>query len=135
MTARTAPAWTLAAGSDATRELDPPHPVQLDCGRGSFPVRVACETHGALSAAPDNGILAELGAAARDGAPGDGLGGRDAMIEPCRPPAGPLSPTPAAGRPCGSGFPRIHPPQGRARIPLRAALQTPTVARRLDGLS
>jgi len=49
-----------AAGSVGTVEtqfLDLPTPLQLDCGRDLFPVRVAYETYGTLSPARDNVIL------------------------------------------------------------------------------
>src|ERR1700712_3735713 len=51
---------TLAAGSIGTvetRYLDLPTPVQLDCGRQLYPVRVAYETYGTLSPRRDNVIL------------------------------------------------------------------------------
>src|SRR5262252_8627804 len=54
------PAPTLAAGSVGTAEtryLDLPEPVQLDCGRELYPIRVAYETYGALSPRRDNVIL------------------------------------------------------------------------------
>src|ERR1700747_1553151 len=54
------PASTLAAGSVGmveTNFLDLPEPVQLDCGRELYPIRVAYETYGALSPRHDNVIL------------------------------------------------------------------------------
>src|SRR6202161_3632399 len=54
------PARTLAAGSVGTVEtqyLDLPGPRRLDCGRELYPVRVAYETYGTLSADRDNVIL------------------------------------------------------------------------------
>ncbi len=60
MTAPTAPASTLAAGSVGTVEtqyLDLPDPVRLDCARDLHPVRVAYETYGALSPRRDNVIM------------------------------------------------------------------------------
>ena len=60
MTARTARASSLAAGSVGTVEthyLDLPDPVPLDCGRDLYPVRVAYETYGALSPRRDNVIM------------------------------------------------------------------------------
>ena len=109
MTARTAQASTLAAGSVGTvetRYLDLPDPVRLDCGRELHPVRVAYETYGALSPRRDNAILVchalsgdahaagfsktaasqstrdGFGADDRDGAAGKGLGWWDGMIGP-----------------------------------------------------
>jgi homoserine O-acetyltransferase len=111
----TEPASTLAAGpvdpigsvgTVETQYLDLPGPVQLDCGRGFHPVRVAYETYGTLSPARDNVILvchalsgdahaagiaktspAEstrdgFGATDRDGTAGKGLGWWDGMIGP-----------------------------------------------------
>src|SRR5215467_11573891 len=54
------PASTLAAGSVGTVEtkyLDLPEPLRLDCGRELYPVRIAYETYGKLTAARDNVIL------------------------------------------------------------------------------
>jgi homoserine O-acetyltransferase/O-succinyltransferase len=60
------PASTLAAGPVGaggsvgvveTQHLDLPKPVQLDCGRELYPVRVAYETYGTLSPRRDNVIL------------------------------------------------------------------------------
>jgi homoserine O-acetyltransferase len=103
------PASTLAAGSVGTVEthyLDLPEPVQLDCGRNLYPVRVAYETYGTLSPGRDNVILvchalsgdahaagfakavpAEstrdgFGAEDRDGSAAKGLGWWDGMIGP-----------------------------------------------------
>jgi homoserine O-acetyltransferase/O-succinyltransferase len=101
-------ASTLAAGSVgsvATRYLDLPHPVPLDCGRELHPVRVAYETYGTLSPRRDNVILVchalsgdahaagfstgpeagtrdGFGAEDRDGAVGKNLGWWDGMIGP-----------------------------------------------------
>jgi homoserine O-acetyltransferase len=99
----------IAAGSVGvvdTQFLDLPRPVQLDCGRALYPVRVAYETYGTLSPARDNVILvchalsgdahaagvsrrpAEestrdgFGASDRDRAGGKGLGWWDGMIGP-----------------------------------------------------
>ena len=50
----------LAAGSVGTVEtefLDLPGPLALDCGRELYPVRIAYETYGTLSAARDNVVL------------------------------------------------------------------------------
>jgi len=109
MTARTARASSLAAGSVGTVEthyLDLPDPLQLDCGRDLYPVRVAYETYGVLSPRRDNVIMvchalsgdahaagfsnaaAEqstrdgFGADDRDGPTGKGLGWWDGMIGP-----------------------------------------------------
>ena len=109
MTAPTAPAPTLAAGSVGTvetRYLDLPDPVRLDCGRDLHPVRVAYETYGALSPRRDNVIMVchalsgdahaagysetaarrstrdGFGADDRDGSTGKGLGWWDGMIGP-----------------------------------------------------
>jgi homoserine O-acetyltransferase/O-succinyltransferase len=109
MTAPTAPASTLAAGSVGaveTRYLDLPDPVRLDCGRDLHPVRVAYETYGALSPRRDNVIMVchalsgdahaagysetaagrstrdGFGAEDRDGSTGRGLGWWDGMIGP-----------------------------------------------------
>ena len=105
----TTPAAKPAAGSVgtvATRFLDLPEPVALDCGRELFPVRIAYETYGTLSPARDNVILVchalsgdahAAGFAAtpppestrdgfraeeRDGSSGRGLGWWDGMIGP-----------------------------------------------------
>ncbi|SRR5712691_229158 len=54
------PAQALAAGSVGmveTQYLDLPKPVKLDCGRELYPIRVAYETYGTLSAQRDNVIL------------------------------------------------------------------------------
>jgi homoserine O-acetyltransferase/O-succinyltransferase len=109
MTAHTAAAQALAAGSVGTVEteyLDLPNPVRLDCGRDLHPVRVAYETYGALSPRRDNVIMVchalsgdahaagfsktvagestrdGFGAEDRDGAGGKGLGWWDGMIGP-----------------------------------------------------
>jgi homoserine O-acetyltransferase len=109
MTARTAPASSLAAGSVGTVEthyLDLPFPVPLDCGRDLHSVRVAYETYGTLSRDRDNAIMVchalsgdahaagfsreaanqstrdGFGADDRDGAVGKGLGWWDGMIGP-----------------------------------------------------
>jgi homoserine O-acetyltransferase len=109
MSAPTAPASTLAAGSVGTvetRYLDLPNPVRLDCGVELHPVRVAYETYGTLSPRRDNVIMvchalsgdahaAGFSATAagqstrdgfaaedRDGAAGKGLGWWDGMIGP-----------------------------------------------------
>jgi homoserine O-acetyltransferase len=103
------PASTLAAGSVgavATRYLDLPEPVRLDCGRELHPVRVAYETYGTLSPRRDNVILVchalsgdahaagvstvqqaastrdGFAAEDRDGAVGGALGWWDGMIGP-----------------------------------------------------
>ena len=103
------PAPTLAAGSVGTvetRYLDLPEPVRLDCGRELYPIRVAYETYGALSARRDNVILVchalsgdahaagfaktppeestrdGFGAEDRDGAARRALGWWDGMIGP-----------------------------------------------------
>src|SRR5436309_2335739 len=112
------PASTLAAGPAGragnagsvgtveTQFLDLPDPVQLDCGRELFPVRVAYETYGTLSPQRDNVILVchalsgdahaagvaktppeestrdGFGAEDRDGAASKGLGWWDGMIGP-----------------------------------------------------
>jgi homoserine O-acetyltransferase/O-succinyltransferase len=103
------PATTLAAGSVGTVEthyLDLPGPVRLDCGQELYPVRVAYETYGALSARRDNAILVchalsgdahaagfakappesstrdGFAAEDRDGSAGKGLGWWDGMIGP-----------------------------------------------------
>ncbi len=103
------PVSTLTAGSVGTVEtqyLDLTEPVQLDCGRQLFPVRVAYETYGTLSPLRDNVILvchalsgdahaagfaktpaAEgtrdgFAAEDRDGVAGKGLGWWDGMIGP-----------------------------------------------------
>jgi homoserine O-acetyltransferase len=109
MTARTAPASSLAVGSVGTVEthyLDLPFPVPLDCGRDLDSVRVAYETYGTLSPDRDNAIMVchalsgdahaagfskeaadqstrdGFGADDRDGAAGKGLGWWDGMIGP-----------------------------------------------------
>jgi homoserine O-acetyltransferase len=46
-----------SAGTAETEYLDLPAPVRLDCGRELYPVRVAYETYGTLSAERDNVIL------------------------------------------------------------------------------
>src|SRR5215210_1481244 len=98
-----------AAGSVGTIEtqfVDLPAPLQLDCGKTLFPVRVAYETYGTLSPARDNVILVchalsgdahaagfaktppeagtrdGFGAEDRDGTAGRGLGWWDGMIGP-----------------------------------------------------
>ena len=105
----TRPSPTNAAGSVGTVEtqfLDLPNPVRLDCGRQLYPVRIAYETYGTLSAARDNVILVchalsgdahaagfskspvgegtrdGFGAEDRDGTAGRGLGWWDGMIGP-----------------------------------------------------
>ncbi|HET7013390.1 MAG TPA: homoserine O-acetyltransferase [Streptosporangiaceae bacterium] len=103
------PAQPPAAGSVGTVEtqyLDLPKPVKLDCGRELYPIRVAYETYGTLSARRDNVILVchalsgdahaagfsktpgEAGtrdgfaAEDRDGSAGKALGWWDGMIGP-----------------------------------------------------
>jgi homoserine O-acetyltransferase len=103
------PAPRIAAGSVGivdTQYLDLPMPLELDCGRTLYPVRVAYETYGSLSPARDNVILVchalsgdahaagiarvpapgstrdGFGAEDRDGASGRGLGWWDGMIGP-----------------------------------------------------
>jgi homoserine O-acetyltransferase len=95
-----------SVGTVATQFLDLPEPLALDCGQDLFPVRVAYETYGTLSAARDNVILvchalsgdahaagfsptpgAEgtrdgFRAEERDGSAGRGLGWWDGMIGP-----------------------------------------------------
>lgn len=46
-----------SVGTVETRFLDLPKPLELDCGRALYPVRIAYETYGELSAARDNVIL------------------------------------------------------------------------------
>jgi homoserine O-acetyltransferase/O-succinyltransferase len=46
-----------SVGTVETRFLDLPRPIQLDCGRALFPVRIAYETYGTLAPARDNVIL------------------------------------------------------------------------------
>jgi homoserine O-acetyltransferase len=109
MSARTAPAPALPAGSVGTVEtrfVDLPNPVRLDCGRELHPVRVAYETYGALSSRRDNAIMVchalsgdahaagfsktaagpstrdGFGAEDRDGEATRGLGWWDGMIGP-----------------------------------------------------
>jgi homoserine O-acetyltransferase len=109
MTAPSAPAPTVAAGSVGTvetRYLDLPNPVALDCGRRLNAVRIAYETYGALSPRRDNVVMVchalsgdahaagfskaaagestrdGFGAEDRDGAAGKGLGWWDGMIGP-----------------------------------------------------
>jgi homoserine O-acetyltransferase/O-succinyltransferase len=56
----TTPSPKSAAGSVGTVDtqfLDLPSPIQLDCGRELYPVRIAYETYGTLSPARDNVIL------------------------------------------------------------------------------
>ncbi len=103
-----APTSTLPAGSVGsveTQYVDLPQPVPLDSGRELYPVRVAYETYGTLSARRDNVILVchalsgdahaagfsktphgstrdGFGAEDRDGAAGEGLGWWDGMIGP-----------------------------------------------------
>ena len=101
-----APAAAGSVGTVETQYVDLPGPVQLDCGRVLFPVRVAYETYGTLSARRDNVILvchalsgdahaagyaktppAEstrdgFGADDRDGSARKGLGWWDGMIGP-----------------------------------------------------
>src|SRR5687767_16026528 len=50
-------AATGSVGTVETRFLDLPSPLALDCGRELYPVRVAYETYGTLSAAPENAVL------------------------------------------------------------------------------
>lgn len=103
------PASKIAAGSVGVVEthfLDLPGPLELDCGRTLYPIRVAYETYGTLSAARDNVILVchalsgdahaagfakapppestrdGFGAEDRDGSAGRGLGWWDGMIGP-----------------------------------------------------
>src|SRR5512146_1268145 len=52
-----APAAAGSVGTVETQYVDLPDPVQLDCGRELFPVRVAYETYGTLSPQRDNVIL------------------------------------------------------------------------------
>ena len=109
ITTMTSSAPKPAAGSVGTVEtqyLDLPAPLQLDCGRELFPIRIAYETYGTLSAARDNVILVchalsgdahaagysaapvaagtrdGFRAEERDGAGGRGLGWWDGMIGP-----------------------------------------------------
>jgi len=107
MTAPTAPAPKLAAGSVGTVQthyLDLPNPVALDCGHELHPVRIAYETYGTLSPQRDNVIMVchalsgdahaagysttaagtrdGFGAEDRDGASGKALGWWDGMIGP-----------------------------------------------------
>lgn len=103
------PASRANAGSVGiveTQFLDLPAPLQLDCGRSLFPVRIAYESYGTLAPARDNVILvchalsgdahaagyartpaAEstrdgFGAEDRDGSASRGLGWWDGMIGP-----------------------------------------------------
>jgi homoserine O-acetyltransferase len=46
-----------SVGTVETRFLDLPKPLKLDCGRDLFPIRIAYETYGTLSASRDNVIL------------------------------------------------------------------------------
>ncbi|HKW02581.1 MAG TPA: homoserine O-acetyltransferase [Vicinamibacterales bacterium] len=46
-----------SVGTVATKFLDLPQPVTLDCGRSFGPIRIAYETYGTLSQARDNVIL------------------------------------------------------------------------------
>ena len=95
-----------SAGTFETEYLDLPTPVELDCGRSLFPVRVAYETYGTLTPARDNVILVchalsgdahaagfaknppmastrdGFAAEDRDGTAGRGLGWWDGMIGP-----------------------------------------------------
>ncbi|MEE2637564.1 MAG: homoserine O-acetyltransferase [Acidobacteriota bacterium] len=48
---------TGSVGVVKTSYLDLPHPLQLDCGRRLYPIRIAYETYGTLSPARDNVIL------------------------------------------------------------------------------
>jgi homoserine O-acetyltransferase len=101
-----APAVACSVGTVETQYVDLPGSVQLDCGNELFPVRVAYETYGTLSAQRDNVILvchalsgdahaagyattppAEstrdgFGADDRDGSARKGLGWWDGMIGP-----------------------------------------------------
>ena len=105
MTANAAPA-TSSVGAVETAYLDLPGPVPLDCGRELYPVRIAYETYGTLSAERDNAILVchalsgdahaagfskeatapstrdGFGAEDRDGEAGKALGWWDGMIGP-----------------------------------------------------
>jgi homoserine O-acetyltransferase/O-succinyltransferase len=103
------PAPALAAGSVGlveTQYLDLRRPVKLDCGRELYPIRVAYETYGTLSAQRDNVILVchalsgdahaagfsktpsqagtrdGFAAEDRDGSAGKALGWWDGMIGP-----------------------------------------------------
>jgi homoserine O-acetyltransferase len=103
------PAQSSAAGSVGTVEtqyLDLPKPVMLDCGRELYPIRVAYETYGTVSAQRDNVILVchalsgdahaagfsktasqagtrdGFAAEDRDGSAGKALGWWDGMIGP-----------------------------------------------------
>jgi homoserine O-acetyltransferase len=95
-----------SVGTVETRFLDLPTPLELDCGRELFPVRIAYETYGALAPARDNVILVchalsgdahaagysptpaaastrdGFGAEERDGAAARSLGWWDGMIGP-----------------------------------------------------
>ena len=104
-----APVSTPVPGSVGTIEtqfIDLPEPIQLECGRALFPVRVAYETYGTLSPNRDNVILVchalsgdahaagysarpvaastrdGFRADERDGGRGAGLGWWDGMIGP-----------------------------------------------------
>jgi homoserine O-acetyltransferase len=57
MATSTAKSGAGSAGVVETRFLDLPKPLQLDCGRSLYPVRIAYETYGTLSPARDNVIL------------------------------------------------------------------------------
>src|SRR5687767_2641736 len=46
-----------SVGVVETHFLDLPKPLRLDCGQSLYPVRVAYETYGTLSAGRDNVIL------------------------------------------------------------------------------
>ena len=46
-----------SVGTVETQFLDLPSPLQLDCGRELYPVRIAYETYGTLAATRDNVIL------------------------------------------------------------------------------
>jgi homoserine O-acetyltransferase/O-succinyltransferase len=105
----TTPATKAEAGSVGTVDtqfLDLPEPLALDCGRELYPIRIAYETYGTLSASRDNVVLvchalsgdahaagysrAPAGESTRDGFRADerdagrgrGLGWWDGMIGP-----------------------------------------------------
>jgi homoserine O-acetyltransferase len=95
-----------SVGTVETSYVDLPEPVALDCGRALYPIRIAYETYGELSAQRDNAILVchalsgdahaagfsrqaaarstrdGFGADDRDGETGKGLGWWDGMIGP-----------------------------------------------------
>jgi len=106
MATQRSPASAGSVGTVETQFLDLATPLELDCGRTLYPVRIAYETYGTLSPARDNVILvchalsgdahaagyaatppAEstrdgFGADDRDGTSGRGLGWWDGMIGP-----------------------------------------------------